>query len=234
MRMLLLADMILQYNLYQFIKIQRGTSARKFIQKVKFRKNSLAFNREHKQPNMDYKNNKRCQPLCSDHQFFIQHPVNTRYNAVVTFCPKFHRQPRPLEHTYPVFNQDGKYYTSAFILGTDARTLQHNDAQELNDHNKHMKDMLEKKGKIAFPKPNKKHTVCAVCRQKYTNYKHHIMSEEHKLKINANAFNGYILELQDKYKDLHVMKAPEPLELIDIQRSVKSQEDSNIDLSERK
>lgn len=68
--------------------------------------------------------------------------------------------------------------------------------------------MCEKKGKIAFPKPHKRHTFCAVCKEKYSNYYHHIMSQEHKDKINANKFNDYILELQDMYKDLHVTKAP--------------------------
>lgn len=69
-------------------------------------------------------NNKRhCPPLCPDHQFYISHPVNTKYNTLITFCPKFHREPKMPESTYPIFNQDEKYYTSAFILGVDAKTL---------------------------------------------------------------------------------------------------------------
>ena len=78
---------------------------------------------------MDNKNKRHCPPFCPDHQFYIQHPHKTRYNAAVTFCPKFHREPRQPETTYPIFNEDTKYYTSAFILGVDARNLQQNDLQ---------------------------------------------------------------------------------------------------------
>ncbi len=51
------------------------------------------------------------------------------------------------------------------------------------------------------------------------------MSEEHKAKINSNLFNEYILELQDKYKELHVMQAPGPIEIVDIQAGKKKEEE---------
>jgi hypothetical protein len=47
----------------------------------------------------------------------------SRFDIKMPFCPKFQRDPLPPEHTFPEYNDDRKYYTSAFILGVDKRIL---------------------------------------------------------------------------------------------------------------
>jgi hypothetical protein len=120
---------------------------------------------------------RHCPPLCDQHVFSLSHPSKPKLNVVMHFCPKYYRPPRLPEQTCPVFNTDGHYFTSAFILQVDQRVLAHNENQELADHNKHVRDALEKTGRVAFPRPNKKYVHCAVCREKYSNYYSHIMSE---------------------------------------------------------
>jgi len=39
----------------------------------------------------------------------------------MNFCPKYHRGDLPPENTFPEFNKDGIFYTSAFILGVDKK-----------------------------------------------------------------------------------------------------------------
>lgn len=60
---------------------------------------------------------------------------------VLNLCPKYYREPRLPEQTYPVFNQDGHFFTSTFILEVDRRALEANEGQELVEHNRHVRDM---------------------------------------------------------------------------------------------
>ena len=110
------------------------------------------------------KTKRHCEPDCALHLFRIHHHASTRHNTHTLFCPKYHREPRLPEATFPVFNTDARYYTSAFVLDVDRRALQRNSNMELAEHTKHVKELLEKQPKIVFPRPNKKHTFCAVCR----------------------------------------------------------------------
>lgn len=76
-------------------------------------------------------NKRHCPPFCTDHQLVLTNPHKHRYDVVTSFCPKYHREPRLPEQTYPVFNFDCKYFTSAFILEVDRRGLERNESQEL-------------------------------------------------------------------------------------------------------
>lgn len=75
------------------------------------------------------KNKRRCETRCEEHKLAIKNPALPKYEAETTFCPKYHREPRPPEQTFPVFNFDGKYFTSAFILGVDRRALERDEKQ---------------------------------------------------------------------------------------------------------
>ena len=76
------------------------------------------------------------------HRFAIEHNGYTRLNTKTQFCPKYHREPRLPEPTFPIFNFDGKYYTSAFVLGIDKRALEVNCSLELAEHTRHVKELL--------------------------------------------------------------------------------------------
>lgn len=66
----------------------------------------------------------------------------SRHDIRVVLCPKYQREPLPPEQTYPVFNNDGKYFTSAFLLGVDRRVLMKNEQQEMSDHQRQIRESL--------------------------------------------------------------------------------------------
>ena len=77
------------------------------------------------------KRKRRCEIECKDHIFAVQtlKGNSSKYDIKLQFCPKYQREPLPPEHTYPEYNDDGKFYTSAFILGVDRRVLVKNEQQ---------------------------------------------------------------------------------------------------------
>ncbi len=73
------------------------------------------------------RNKPKCRDDCTDHLFEIKnHNGNNKHNAAITFCPKFRRDPHPPEKTIPEFNDDNLHYTSAFVLGTEKKTIAKN------------------------------------------------------------------------------------------------------------
>lgn len=90
------------------------------------------------------KRKRRCDSDCEDHILDIKanKGISSKYDFRQQFCPKYQREPMPPEHTYPQYNNDGKYYTTAFILGVDRRVLNKNDLQEVMDHQKLIRDSL--------------------------------------------------------------------------------------------
>ena len=96
------------------------------------------------------KRKRRCEFDCKDHIFNVQtlKASCSKYDIRVQFCPKFQRDPLPPDHTFPQYNNDGKYFTSAFILGVDRRILVKNEQQELMDHQKQIRDSLEKHNQL--------------------------------------------------------------------------------------
>lgn len=100
------------------------------------------------------KRKRRCEIECKEHIFSVQTLKGTtsKYDIKLQFCPKYQREPLPPEHTYPEYNNDEKFYTSAFILGVDRRVLLKNEQQELMDHQKQIRDSLEKHNQLVlFP-----------------------------------------------------------------------------------
>lgn len=65
-------------------------------------------------------------------------------------CPKYQRDPLPPEQNYPVYNNDNKFYTSAFILGVEKRALYKNDQQERMEHQRQVKESMEKKNQFVL------------------------------------------------------------------------------------
>jgi hypothetical protein len=96
------------------------------------------------------KRKRRCEIECNEHIFAVQtlKGNSSKYDIKLQFCPKYQREPLPPEHTYPEYNDDGKFYTSAFILGVDRRVLVKNEQQELMDHQKQIRDSLEKHNQL--------------------------------------------------------------------------------------
>jgi hypothetical protein len=90
------------------------------------------------------KRKRRCEDECKDHFFALQciKPNSAKYDIKLLFCPKYQREPQPPEFIHPEFNNDLKYYTSAFILGVDRRVLVKNEQQEIMDHQKQVRDSL--------------------------------------------------------------------------------------------
>ena len=90
------------------------------------------------------KRKRRCEIECKDHIFSLQclKANSSKYDIKVLFCPKYQREPQPPEHTYPEYNDDRKFYTSAFVLGVDRRVLVKNEQQEIMDHQKQIRDSL--------------------------------------------------------------------------------------------
>jgi hypothetical protein len=39
-------------------------------------------------------------------------------------CPRFQRGNLPSENTFPEFNRDELFYTSAFVMGTDRKEME--------------------------------------------------------------------------------------------------------------
>jgi hypothetical protein len=98
------------------------------------------------------KRKRRCEIECKDHIFAVQtlKGNTSKYDIKLQFCPKYQREPLPPEHTYPEYNDDDKFYTSAFILGVDRRVLIKNEQQELMDHQKQIRDSLEKHNQLVL------------------------------------------------------------------------------------
>ncbi len=108
------------------------------------------------------KRKRRCEIECKEHIFAVQSLKgnSSKYDIKLLFCPKYQRDPLPPEHTYPEYNNDEKFYTSAFILGVDRRVLLKNEQLELMDHQKQIRDSLEKHNQLvkyhplrSFPGP---------------------------------------------------------------------------------
>lgn len=69
------------------------------------------------------------------------------------------------------------------------------------DHQKQIRDQLEKHNQLVFPRPNSKHSLCSVCKEHYKNYYLHISSEEHKERISLSNYNYHIKDLCNRYID---------------------------------
>jgi hypothetical protein len=76
------------------------------------------------------------------------HNGNNKHNSTVTFCPKFRREPHPPEKTIPEFNLDSRYYTNAFVLGTEKRSIAQNSQQDYMSFQTQIKDACEKNNQI--------------------------------------------------------------------------------------
>jgi len=70
----------------------------------------------------------------------VNHNGNNKHNVRVAFCPKFRRDPYPPEKTIPEFNLDNRYYTQAFVLGTERKVLTNNHHQDLMNFQTMTKD----------------------------------------------------------------------------------------------
>lgn len=91
----------------------------------------------------------RCQADCTEHVFqLINNNGNTKHNVTITFCPKFRRDPHPPEKTIPEFNFDKKYYTHAFVIGTEIKTIAKNSQHEYMSFQSQIKDACEKNNQI--------------------------------------------------------------------------------------
>lgn len=77
------------------------------------------------------KRKRRCEFECTDHIFMLEALKSnpSKYDIELLFCPKYQREPLPPERTYPEFNDDFLYYTSAFVLGVDKRLMMKNQQQ---------------------------------------------------------------------------------------------------------
>lgn len=77
-------------------------------------------------------NKQRCQDNCQEHIFAFKNlEGSNKHDTELSFCPKFRRDPHPPAKTFPEFNFDKKYFTAAFVLGTDKKSLQTNIHQQL-------------------------------------------------------------------------------------------------------
>ena len=77
-----------------------------------------------------------------------------------------------------------------------------NEQQEIMDHQKQVRDSLEKHNQLVFPRPNSKHSHCSVCKDHYRNYYLHIATEEHRLRIALSPYNAHIKGLCSMYEYL--------------------------------
>lgn len=73
---------------------------------------------------------------------------NSKYDIKLTFCPKYQREPLPPEHTFAEYNNDGLFYTSAFVLGVEKKSIAKNLQREMLDHQKLIKENCEKYNQI--------------------------------------------------------------------------------------
>jgi hypothetical protein len=75
---------------------------------------------------------------------------NNKHNATVAFCPKFRRDPHPPEKTIPEYNLDSKFFTNAFILGTEKKVIAQNCQQEYMIFQTQIKDACEKNNQLVL------------------------------------------------------------------------------------
>lgn len=77
------------------------------------------------------RNKPKCKEDCQEHVFELKNNNgNTKLETHINFCPKFRRDPHRPEKTIPEYNLDHKYYTNAFVIGTEMKTLRNNAQQE--------------------------------------------------------------------------------------------------------
>lgn len=95
------------------------------------------------------RNKPKCKDDCSEHVFEIKNNNgNSKLDTQVRFCPKFRRDPHRPEKTIPEYNLDHKYYTKAFVLGTDKKSLASNAQHEQVNFQTMIKDACEKNNQV--------------------------------------------------------------------------------------
>ena len=96
----------------------------------------------------------KCFPECRQHLFELRGVQQSRKHDVeVCFCPKYRREPHPPEGIMPEWNNDRKYYTEAFVLGTEKKNLSvwlHNSYLNFQEQ---IKESLEKNNAQFVPLP---------------------------------------------------------------------------------
>ena len=106
------------------------------------------------------KNKPKCKEDCTEHIFQLKNNNgNNKLETRISFCPKFKRDPTRPQKTIPQYNLDNRFYTHAFVLGTQKRALQNNAQHEQMHFQTMIKDACEKNNqvvqnmlKLVFPK----------------------------------------------------------------------------------
>ncbi len=91
----------------------------------------------------------KCQSDCTDHVFDLKNNNgNNKHNVCITFCPKFRRDPHPPQKTIPEYNKDNKYFTHAFVLGTEKKVVASNTQHQFMHFQTMIKDACQKNNQI--------------------------------------------------------------------------------------
>lgn len=70
-----------------------------------------------------------------------------------------------------------------------------------------MDELTQKKVVMLYPKPNKRHCYCGVCKNNFEEYLQHIKSEHHTRRF---ANNSYIQKIESLEKQYHFQNNYDP------------------------
>lgn len=102
--------------------------------------------------------------------------------------PEVHKSSLP----FPVFNEDKRYYTPAWVVGQDLDTYSSFPLQDFEKFDMKVQEALERSSgcssQIFVPKPIS--TKCQVCNKEYDDYQSHIQEEPH-LKLFRSSLGQY-------------------------------------------